>query len=258
MQRNSLNNKTEEYLFGRNFLLEALKTERVFTRIILEKSLGYSKDTRIHAIIERAQANHIPVSFVAKDAIQKIENDEDAQSGGVIGIAQIREELSVKEVLAHCKTIPKEPFFLLINNILYEENLGAILRSAAAGGVDGLIVPKREKRLVNAQIQRSSMGGSEYVPLIRESLFSAIDTLKEEGIKIIGVELTGENYYFDTDLTGPIALVLGGEHAGVSTPLQKRCDEIVKIPMVRPIQSLNVSVSTAILIYEKIRQECQN
>ena len=102
------------------------------------------------------------------------------------------------------------------------------------------------------------MGGSEYVQFVKDNLFESLDAIHQEGIKIVGVELSGSSYYFDEDLTGPIAIVLGGEDAGISEPLQKRCDTVVKIPMIGQIQSLNVSVSTAIIIYEKVRQECQN
>ena len=258
-----------EFIAGRNVISEALKSDRVFVKIFLEENVirhkdhkdqdqAYSNDTRINDIITEARKRHIATKYVLRSDLQDIEEQILVSSEGIIAVVVKREDMTIHDLLAHCTKKNKEPFFLIVNNILYEENLGAILRTASAGGVDGIILPKREKRLVTPNVARISMGGSEHVPVIRDNLFEVLQLFKKEAIKIIGVELTGKKYYYDEPLSGPIALLLGGEDAGVTEPLLKKCDTVVKIPLLGSIQSLNVSVSTAILIYEKIRQECQN
>lgn len=259
--KDRIHEQDTEYLVGRNVLVEALKSERTFKKIFIEENLknrGYSNDSRVRDIINIAQKRSIPLEAIQGRQQAKIEQEVGVTSEGVIGLVEKRERLNIQDLFALCTKKNKEPFFIVINNLLYEENLGAILRSASAGGVDGLILPKRDAREVNANVARISMGGSEHVPVIKANLFEALDMCKKEGMKIVGVELSGSHYYYDEKLSGPLVFVLGGEDAGISAPLLKRCDSVVKIPMLGQVQSLNVSVSTGIVIYEKIRQECQN
>ncbi len=262
MSKRLLNTDNFDVIGGRNLVQEALKAgndvKRIYIENAIKESKNYGNDARIHDIISIARSRNIPVEYISRDDIRLLEKDEGVRTEGVAAFLPQRVELTVSDIFALCKQKNKEPFIILVNNILYEENLGAILRTCAAGGVDALIIPKRDNRSLTPNVRRISMGGSEYVPLVRSNLFEALDEIHDEGIQIIGVELNGSAYYYDANLSGPIAIILGGEDAGLTAPLQKRCDQVVKIPMIGMIQSLNVSVSTAILIYEKIRQECQN
>lgn len=171
MRRSNINIPSEgyEYIVGRNVVLESLKAGRTFKNIYLEASLEgqrpsltdtYSKDTRINAIITRAKTANVSISYVARQEILNIEDGIAQKSEGVIGIVKDRKEYTVEEILALCKTKNKEPFIIVVNNILYEENLGAILRTCAAGGVDAVIIPKRDKRELTATVVRISMGGA--------------------------------------------------------------------------------------------------
>jgi 23S rRNA (guanosine2251-2'-O)-methyltransferase len=103
-------------------------------------------------------------------------------------------------------------------------------------------------------VHRVSMGGSLYVPVVKQSLYSALKLLRTEGIRIIGVDPSGSMDYFSENLSGAIALVLGGEDRGISPPLLERCDSVVRIPMLGRLETLNVSVATAIVLYERVRQ----
>jgi 23S rRNA (guanosine2251-2'-O)-methyltransferase len=256
--RNLSLDENSEVIGGRNVVLENLKAGRQVSEVYLENGLTAGKDERIRDIITITRNFHIPLQNVESGFLKDIGIKSGINTEGIIAIVAKRNDLDTKELLALCTKKGKEPFIIVVNNILYEENLGAILRTSAASGVDGIIIPKRDKREVTPTVERISMGGAAYVPVVRDNLFQSLDEIHDAGIKIVGVELNGEKYYYDEDLTGPIALVLGGEDAGLSAPLQKRCDQIVKIPMLGQIQSLNVSVSTGIVIYEKVRQECQN
>lgn len=259
MQRNNLNNRYET-LLGRNVIIEAFKAGRVVKQLYIEKGIENSvksgQNSKISDIILLAKRNNVNVEFVSKDFLIKSERENGVKSEGIIAKVDLLEDMGLDDVLALCKRKNKDPFIVIINNILYEENLGAVIRTCAAGNVDALIVPKRDKRDINPNVSRISMGGINYVPFIKDNLFEILDKLKEEAIKIVALDMNGSKFYYDETLTGPVAVLLGGE-TGLSEPLLKRSDSIVKIPMLGKIESLNLSVSAGIVIYEKIRQECQ-
>jgi 23S rRNA (guanosine2251-2'-O)-methyltransferase len=144
---------------------------------------------------------------------------------------------------------------LLLDRVQDPQNLGAILRTAESTEVDGVIIPKRRSVDVTPAVHWVSMGGSIYVPVFKENLYSVLKLLKKEGIRIIGVDPSGSVEYFSENLSGAIAFVLGGEDRGISPTLLKRCDSVVCIPMLGRLKSLNVSVAAAIVLYERVRQQ---
>jgi 23S rRNA (guanosine2251-2'-O)-methyltransferase len=148
----------------------------------------------------------------------------------------------------------KITFFLVLDNIKYTQNIAAIMRTAYAAGVNGIIIPPSQKSIVTDETIRISMGAAERIPLVEMNLYEAVKTLKEEDIKIVGIHMEGEPY-FESNLTGPIALILGAEDVGISTGMLERVDKTISIPMKEGIGSLNVSVSAGVLMYEKLRQE---
>jgi 23S rRNA (guanosine2251-2'-O)-methyltransferase len=121
--------------------------------------------------------------------------------------------------------------------------------------VNGLVISKKGSADIGATVHRVSMGGSLYVPVWKRSLYTAIKTLKNEGFRVVGVDASGDSLHWDVDLTGAIAFVIGGEDRGVNPTLLEKCDIIIRIPMMGNIPSLNVSVATAIVLYERIRQQ---
>ena len=127
-------------------------------------------------------------------------------------------------------------------------------RSALGAGVHGVIVPVRRGKGLTAVVQRVAMGGAEEVPLIREGLSSALATLKRAGIRVVGADMDGEPCW-DVSMTGSLALVLGGEDKGLSPTLRERCDAIARVPIGGDLDSLNVSVTAAVLMFEKVRQD---
>lgn len=147
-----------------------------------------------------------------------------------------------------------EPFLVLVDEVAYEHNLGAILRSSLGFGVHGVIVPTRRGAAMSPVVQRVAMGAAEEIPLVREGLHSALAQCRRAGLRTVGADMAGRPLG-EVDLRGPLALVLGGEGEGLSPSLAKRCDELVSIPLRGRLESLNVSVAAAILMYEKRRQE---
>jgi 23S rRNA (guanosine2251-2'-O)-methyltransferase len=128
------------------------------------------------------------------------------------------------------------------------------MRTAFAVGVNGIIVNPQKKSIITHETIRISMGAAERVPLVEMKLFEALKVLKENDIKTYAVHMEGKNYY-EENLKGPIAFVLGAEDVGISTGILERVDGAVSIPMREGIGSLNVSSTAAVLVYEKLRQE---
>ena len=134
-------------------------------------------------------------------------------------------------------------------------NLGSILRTAEATGVDAVVIPKKGSVGLTPAVLRASMGGGLHVPLIRDNLFQAIKLMKQEGVKLVAVDTTGTTDHFNERLTGSVALLLGGEDLGINQSLLDRCDSIIRIPMQGHITSLNVGTAVAVVLYERTRQQ---
>lgn len=233
-------------LEGRNVVIEALKRKRKIFEILLDKS---AKGEKIEELVHLAKKFNIKISYVERSALDKISKTDSHQ--GIIGVAAPLRTYSIAEILKEVE----RPFIVIVKEVLYEHNLGAILRSAAAAGVDAVLVPPSQNVVLTPVVERVSMGASNVVKVCEESIQSALSVLKRAGVKIVGVEITGTKNYFEEDLTGSLALVLGGEDSSLSLPIIEKCDIVVRVPMHNAIQSLNLSVTAGILMYEKIRQE---
>ncbi len=146
------------------------------------------------------------------------------------------------------------PYFLLINKVDFESNIGVIARTAYAAGVNGLIFQGDEERFLNDETLHVSIGAIARIPLVKMNIFEAIKSLNKEGIKTFCLQMGGETYYKE-DLSGPVAFVLGAEREGLSHDISKKCLKQISIPMKQGIDSLNVAVSAGIVLFEKNRQD---
>lgn len=150
--------------------------------------------------------------------------------------------------------LPESPLLIILESVEKPGNLGAILRSADAGGADAVIVCDPLTDLYNPNLIRSSIGGIFSVPCVACSTDECIAFLKGKGIQILTAQLQDSHLYYDTDMTCPTAIVMGTEATGLTTPWRKAADAHIRIPMLGKLDSLNVSVSAAILLYEAVRQ----
>jgi len=147
------------------------------------------------------------------------------------------------------------PFILILDGIEDPHNFGAILRTAEAAGVHGVVIRKRRQVQVTETVMKVSTGAAGQVPIARvPNIAEAISYLKEQNIVVKGVEIDGKTIYNEADLREPLALVVGSEGAGLSRLVKERCDEIVRIPMRGKINSLNASVATGIILFEVVKQ----
>lgn len=236
---------------SKNALLELLKEGRDFERLYVAASSF--KDPKTKEIVEIAAQRKIPMLKVSKKILNRRLRTSTSES--VLGYMYSQNDWTLDELLEHLANDGnKPPFFLILDELKYTQNIAAIMRTAFACGVNGIIVNPQEKALVSNETIRISEGAAERLPLVEMNLFSAIKTLKDNDIKIIGVHMEGD-YYYDVDMRGPVALVMGAEDTGISNGLLERCDVKASIPMREGIGSLNVSASASILMYEKLRQE---
>lgn len=173
---------------------------------------------------------------------------------GVVAVAAPTHQIKLRDVLSQCAAKNAAPCLVLLRELLHEHNLGALLRTADAAGADAIILPSHGATPLGPEAIRVSTGASETIPIIRQSLTQGIALLRREGITIIGAEPQAKTPYWDQDMTGPVAFVLGGEDRALSQPLRQACDGLVHIPMIGRVTSLNVSVACALLLYERVRQ----
>jgi 23S rRNA (guanosine2251-2'-O)-methyltransferase len=237
-------------LEGRNTIHDALISDKKIKSLTVASESSH--DPKIEEIIALAKKKNVQLRIVPAAQLKRMAGSGKAQNV----MAEMEEEpVTLKDILESANKKGKDPFILLFNRLDYEQNLGAILRTAWGGGVDAVIVNPGGVHELTPVVTKVSMGGAVYVPLISESLFNALKLLKDYGIPVVGVESGMGTIYSELTLRGPVAFVLGGEDSGLSDPLKKYCDVFVHIPMQSKLSSLNVSVATAIVVFEKLRQE---
>ncbi len=235
---------------SKNALVELLREGRDFERIYIAS--GAFRDDKTKEIVKLAGEKKIPVLKVPRKALQR--RLKSSKSESVIGMMFSQNQWELDELLERIYAEKKIPFFLILDDVKYTQNIAAIMRTGFATGVNGIITKPSDVNLVTDETIRISMGAAERIPIVEMNLFMAVKRLKEEGIKIYGVHMEGETY-FKADLRGSVAFVLGAEDTGISTGMLERVDKTLSIPMREGIGSLNVSVSAAVLMYEKVRQE---
>jgi 23S rRNA (guanosine2251-2'-O)-methyltransferase len=234
-------------LEGRNTINDAILSGKPITSIsIAQESVG---DDKIREIVDLAKNHHIPVMTTTSKHIKQKTHSDTAQN--------IMAEMELEDITLEDILQKKDPVILIYNRLDYEQNLGAIMRTAWGAGVDAVIVSQHGVHELTPVVSKVSMGGAAYVPLLSESLFPALKVIQDKGIPVVGVESGMGESYTEQNLTGPVAFVFGGEDSGLSDPLKKYCDVFVHIPLKSDLSSLNVSVATAVILFEKLRQERQ-
>ena len=240
--------KTADFitLEGRNMVRDALMSGRRVNTLVIGS--GSAHDPKVKEIEKLARDRNINVQIIRSEELEKMSESKNAQ--GVMATMEAPEVKSFEQILRD----KREILVLLLNHIDYEQNLGAIMRTAWAAGVDVVVASPNGVHQVTPVVAKISMGAVAYVPLIPMSLFQAMKLLHKYAVPVVGVEVGMGKSIYDSKLTGPMAFLMGGEAEGLSEPLQKECDSFVNIPMKKEVASLNVSVATALVLFEKVRQ----
>ena len=250
---NSRKNKNEEFqdqVEGRNSVLELLDSDRDINKIFIEKG---EKHGSINKIIAKAREKKVVIVEVDRQKLNKMAQTENHQ--GVIAIVPPFNYCEVKDILDEAYRKNEKPFILILDGIEDPHNLGAIIRTAETAGVHGIIIPKRRACNVNSTVYKVASGAVEHMKIARvNNLNDEIKYLKENDVWVYGTAVEASKYYYEENLTGAIAIVIGNEGKGMSNLVKENCDVLLKIPMKGKISSLNASVSAGIVMYEVVKQ----
>lgn len=239
----------EDRIIGRNPVLEAIKSGRPIDKIIIKKG---RLEGSIVSIIKKAREAGIVVQEAEHRKLDTIADGENHQ--GIIAYVSPYEYSSISDILASSREKNEPPFIIICDKITDPHNLGAILRTANCVGAHGVVIPKRGSAGLSSIAVKTSAGAAEYTPVAKvTNLAYAIDELKKEGLWIAAADMNGSEMY-DSDLTGPLGIVIGSEGTGIGRLVKEKCDFTVSIPMHGQINSLNASVAAGILMYEALRQ----
>lgn len=238
------------YITGRNPVIELLRSNRKIDRIYISK--GQLKGS-IKKLIGMARDRNIRIQEVSKGRLDQM--SEGGVHQGVAALISGFQYSSIDSMLNRARSKKEDPFIIILDEIEDPHNLGAITRTAECAGAHGVVIPERRAAQVNQTVYKASSGAVEYIPIARiTNISDTIRKLKDEGLWVYGADMKGEDYHFNTDLKGAVALVIGNEGKGISRIVKENCDLLVQIPMLGSISSLNASTSAAILIYEVVRQ----
>lgn len=240
----------DDVLVGRNAVTEALKSGRGINRILVANG---DREGAIAEILAMARERGVVVQNVERAKIESLACGHRHQ--GVLAYVAPVPYAELEDILKAAEEKGEPPFLVLLDELEDPHNLGALLRTADATGVHGILIPKRRSVSLNATVAKTSAGAVEYVPVARiGNVAQTLKALKEKGFWVAGADMDGEKAYYEADLTGPLVLVVGSEGKGMSRLTKEACDFIVSMPMVGHINSLNASVAGSILMYESMRQ----
>lgn len=248
-KENFTEEKQNNIICGRNPVLEAVRSGREIDRLLVAH--GATGGT-ISAIIAKCSDKGILIKEISPQKLDYYCGGANHQGVAVMFASQ--EYSTVDDILKTAEERNEKPFIIICDEIEDPHNLGAIIRTAEACGVHGIIIPKRRSASLNATVAKTSAGALEYMKVARvTNIANTIDKLKEAGVWIFGADMNGQPYtQIDYDI--PCAIVIGNEGKGIGTLTAKKCDAIISLPMKGKINSLNASVAAGVLMYEVVRK----
>lgn len=240
---------SENIIAGRNSVTEALRSNRSINKILVQDGI---KGGSIGEIISSAKQKNILIEYVKAEKLDKLAAGIRHQ--GIIAMAAPIAFQTLDDVFAKAAEKNEDPFILLFDELQDPQNVGALIRTADAAGVHGVLMPKRRSCPLNTVVAKISAGAVEYVPVVQiGNIAQTIEELQHRGCWVIGADMDGDGY-FDVNFSGPIVLVIGAEGKGLGRLVKQKCDTIASIPMGGGVSSLNASAAGAILMYEAVRQ----
>lgn len=239
----------DDLIVGRNAVQEALRAGRQIDCLFTARG---ERTGAIVTILARARELGLPIKEV--DARKLDAMCAGANHQGIAAAAAAARYAEVEDLFAAARERGEPPFFILADEVEDPHNLGAMIRTAEAAGAHGLILPKRRSAGLSYAVGKASAGAVEYLPVARvANLTATIGELKKNGVWVYAADMQGGNWC-ETDLTGPVAIVIGGEGKGVGRLVRESCDGVLSLPMRGKINSLNASVACGVLLYEVARQ----
>nr|WP_320022924.1 23S rRNA (guanosine(2251)-2'-O)-methyltransferase RlmB [uncultured Draconibacterium sp.] len=242
----------EDFLFGTRAVIEAIKKGKTIDKILIKKGLRNELISELQQLIKETE---IGVQYVP---IEKINRITRKNHQGVLAFISPIEFDNIETVIPGIYEEGKTPLLLVLDQITDVRNFGAIARSAECAGVQAIIIPEKGMARIGADAVKTSAGAIHNIPICKtNNLYHTVRFLKDSGIKIVAATEKGDKLYSNADMKSPLAIVMGSEDTGVSAQILKLADEQLRIPILGQIESLNVSVSAALMIYEAVRQRNQ-
>ena len=239
----------EDLIIGRNAVIEVLKSDRTIEALYI--SNGHMEGS-IKAIINMARDKGLVLKEVDRKKLDGMSGGSNHQ--GVIAQVTPYKYCEISDMLNLAKKRNEDPFIVILDEIEDPHNLGSIIRTAELCGVHGIIIPKRRNVGITSTVYKCSVGAIEHMKIAKvTNINAAIDELKKEGLWVYGADIAGEEYSYEVNFNGPCAMIIGSEGKGISKLTLKKCDKLVKIPMVGRINSLNASVAGGIMMYEILK-----
>lgn len=235
-----------DYLYGRNSVREAVRAGRRVRRLLIAPG-----SHGLDALVAEASRRRLPIDQVDRRRLEQLAGSDHHQ--GIVAEADPFAYVHLDEVLAETG---RPPLLLALDSLQDPQNFGTLLRTALAVGVTGVILPEHRAVSVTPAVSNASAGAAEHLRVARvTNLARSLRELKASGIWVFGLAADAEQAYWDVDLTGALALVLGSEGSGLGRLVRETCDLLVRVPM-RPhsIESLNASVAGSLVLYEALRQ----
>ena len=245
----NMEDKKMQYLFGMHPVLEAVKSGKKFDKVLLKQGL---EGAQFRELLELLKENEIPFQFVPGERLNKAVRG--AHQGVLAYISQL-DYVDIEQLVNNALGRSSNPLLVILDGVSDVRNLGAIARSLECAGGHGIIVPAKGGAAMNADAVKASAGALMRIDTCKVSnLRVAAYYLKESGFKLIAATEKTENLIYDVDMTGPCAIIMGSEGKGISQAMLELADARAAIPMSGEITSLNVSVASALIMYEAVRQ----
>lgn len=236
-------------VFGRNAVKELLAGGRDIEKLYIQSG---EREGSVNLLIGIASERKIPIVEVDRQKLDTLAFGQRHQ--GVVAIAAERNYSTVEEILDYANERGEKPFIIILDGVEDPHNLGAIIRSAECCGAHGVIIPKRRAVGLTSVAAKASAGAIEHMRVAKvTNLAMTIDYLKEQGLWLYAADMGGESYY-NTDLKGAVAIVLGSEGFGISRLVKEKCDFTVSIPLYGSVNSMNVSCAAAVILADIARQ----
>lgn len=243
------NQNDKDIIFGRNSVAEAIKAERPLDSVLVARG---ERSGSVPKILADAKSAGIPIKEVDRKKLDFMCGHGNHQ--GIIAVGAVKAYSSVDDIFALAEERGEPPFIIVCDEIEDPHNLGAIIRTAEAAGAHGVIVPKRRSAPLSYTVSKTSAGAVEFMHVARvTNIPQTLDELKERGVWVYCADMDGETFY-NANLKGSVALVIGSEGKGVGRLVKEKCDVVLSMPMKGKINSLNASVAAGILMYEISKQ----
>ncbi len=239
----------KDFIFGIRAVIEAIKSGKQIDKLMVKVGL---KGELIFELMELVKSLQIPVQYVPNERINRVTMKNHQ---GVLAFISPIEFQNIDNILPALFEAGKTPFIVILDKVTDVRNFGAITRTAECAKVDVIIIPEKGSAQISADAVKTSAGALLKIPVCRvKNLSNTLKFLQQSGIQIVAATEKANDFYYKVDFTIPTAILVGAEDKGVDLEYLKVADQMVKIPILGEIESLNVSVAASILIYETVKQ----